>query len=352
MKKLIILILSITAVALLGWYAVSLMENKGKSDTELIEFSVKDTNSINKIIITDPFSNKMELTRNGEDWTDSEGGCVTQENVHFILDAFANIEFKGYLADNSRSQFIKIMSAQNTKVEIFQNGEWTKTWFIGPAAQDHFGQVMLLDSEEGGKSDNPVMMKIKGVSGIIEPRFFADKRKWMCTNIFRVPIEKISSVDVRYFDDPVLSFKVTKKGNQLDVYQQGRKLSNVDTAMIFRYLHNYKKIHFELANFELNDKEIDSMKRTMPFATLTLKETSGKTTKLRMFRINSPESQTNEFGDVVNTDMNKFWCELPNGQMVKCQYFVFNPLITGHVYFPMDLSKRKGARTKKGSQTK
>jgi hypothetical protein len=86
----------------------------------------------------------------------------------------------------------------------------------------------------------------------------------------------------------------------------------------------------------------------VPFATLTLKETSGKTTKLRMFRIKSPEFQTNEFGDVVDTDMNKFWCELPNGQMVKCQYFVFNPLIMGHVYFPMDLSKRKTAGLKTG----
>jgi hypothetical protein len=49
----------------------------------------------------------------------------------------------------------------------------------------------------------------------------------------------------------------------------------------------------------------------------------------------------NEFGDIVNIDMNKFWCQLPNGQMVKCQYFVFNPLMLGHVYFPLDLSKRK-----------
>lgn len=352
MKKLLILILAIVAVALLGWYAVGLMEKKGKSDTELIEFSVKDTNAINKIVITDPFSNRIELVRNGKDWTDSEGGCITQENIHFILDAFANIEFKGYLPDNSRKQFIKLMSAQNTKVEIFQNDEWTKTWYIGPAAQDHYGQVMLLDSEEGGKSDNPVMMKIKGVSGIIEPRFFADKRKWMCTNIFRVPIDKISSVDVRFFDDPVLSFKVIKKGNQMDVYQQGRKLSNVDTAMIFRYLHNYKKIHFDLANFELSNKQIDSMKHAKPFATLTLKETTGKTSKLRMFRIKSQDWQTNEFGDVVNIDMNKFWCELPNGEMVKCQYFVFNPLLMGHVYFPMDLSKRKAAGPQLNAPTK
>lgn len=340
MKKIIILLVSLLVVAILGWYVNSLMSTQGKSDKELIEFSVEDTSSVDKIIITDPFSNTIEIVRNGKIWTDKEGGCITQENANFILDALKNIEFKGYLSDNSHKQFIKLMSSQHTKVEIFQNGSWTKTWYIGPPSSDHYGQIMLLDSEEFGKSDIPVMMKIKGLAGIIEPRFFADKRKWMCTNIFSVPLELISSVEVKNIEEPYLSFKVTKKGSKMDVYQQDKKLNIVDTSMIFRYLQNFKKIHYDLANFELSDKQIDSMKRTKPFTVLTLKETNGKKTTLRMFRIKSDDHQVNEFGDVVNVDMNKFWCELPNGEMVKCQYFVFNPLILGYVYFPMDLEKR------------
>lgn len=233
------------------------------------------------------------------------------------------------------------MSAQSTKVEIFQDGDWVKTWYIGPAAQDHYGQIMLLDDAELGKSDIPVMMKIKGMQGIIEPRFFADKRKWMCTNIFRLTIDKISKVDVRFYDEPSRSFTVTKKKNKLDVFQQGKRLSRVDTAMIYRYLQNYRKIHFDHPNYELNAKQIDSVKRSQPFGVLTVTETSGKATKLRMFRIKSEFEQRNEFGNIVMDDMNKFWCQLPDGQLVKCQYFVFNPLLLGHVYFPMDMSSIK-----------
>jgi hypothetical protein len=341
MKKLILLLLSVCVVALLGWYASGLMKQKGKSDTELIEFSIEDTTTVDKITITDAFSNKITLVKNGSDWMEEDGTCVTQENVHFILDAFKNIEFKGYLPEKSQEQFKKLMVSQHIKVEIFQEGEWTKTWYIGPAAQDHYGQMMLLDSYEYGKSDKPVMMKIKGLNGIIDPRFFADRRKWMCTRIFAVPRERIEKVEVTYFDDPVLSFSVTQKGQDLKVFQQGRPLKNVDTAMIYRYLNAYKKIHFELANFELDKRQLDSLKHSMPFATLKLSEKGRKTTKLRMFRIKSEEMQINDFGDVVSMDVNKFWCELPNGQVVKCQYFVFNPLIMGHVYFPMDISKRK-----------
>jgi hypothetical protein len=341
MKKLSLLILSIGIIALFAWYAKGLLKQKGKSDTELIEFSIDDTTSIDKITISDAFSNKITLVKNGEEWTEEDGTCITQEHVHFILDAIKKIEFKGYLPENSQEHFKKSLVAQHTKVEIFQDGEWTKTWYIGPASQDHYGQIMLLDSYEFGKSNKPVIMRVKGFHGIIDPRFFADKRKWMCTQIFALPRERIEKVEVTYYDDPVLSFSVIQKGNDLKVFQQGHSLKNVDTTMIYRYLNAYKKIHFELANFELNKKELDSLKHSTPFATLKLTEKGGKKTVLRMFRIKSEEKQINDFGDVVNTDANKFWCQLPNGQVVKCQYFVFNPLIMGHIYFPMDISKRK-----------
>jgi hypothetical protein len=340
--RIILLFISIVAIGTLLYFTLRVTGNSGKSVTELIEFSIEDTSTVDRIIITDGFSRKMELVRSENGWTDENGGCVTQENVNFILEAFKKIEFKGYISDNSKETFTNMMSAQHTKVEIYQDGDWVKSWYIGPASQDHYGQIMLLETADEGKSSFPVMMKINGVNGIIEPRFFADKRKWICTRIFALNIDQIAKVDVKFNEEPKRSFTVTKNKSKLDVYQQGKKLPQVDTAMIFRYLQKFKKIHFELANFELNDRQIDSMKRTRPFAVMTVKETSGKTTKLRMFRIQSDFEQRNEFGEIVDIDMNKFWCELPDGQLVKCQYFVFNEILLGHVYFPMDL---EGIRT-------
>lgn len=341
MRKLIVLIAFLILVITLGFYAKSLVENQGKSDTELIEFAVKDTSSVDKIIISDAYSNTIELVRSEKKWTDASGECVTQENVHFILDALKNIEFKAYLAKEAQANFNKKLVTQHTKVEIFQNGEWVKTWYIGPPSQDHYGQIMLLDSKEAGKSDIPVMMSIRGVKGIIEPRFFADKRSWKCTNIFAVPLEKIAKVDVKIMTDPRLSFSVTKVGSILSVFQAGKKLENADNSMTFRYLQNYKKIHYDLANFELSKRQVDSVKHTKPFSTITLYETTGKKTHLRLFTLKSNETSKNEYGEVLNIDLNKFWCALPNGELVKCQYFVFDPLLKGHLYFPFDLKGSK-----------
>lgn len=339
MKKLIILLVSLIVVVGLGIYALKLYNNKGKSDTELIEFAVKDVEKIDKVIISDPFGRTFEIIKGADKmWTDKEGGCITQESVAFILDAFKNIEFKGYLPESSHAQYTKLMVTQNTKVEIFENGEWVKTWYLGPSSQDHYGQIMLLDDRDYGKSDIPVLMKIKGMNGIIEPRFFADPKKWMCTNIFRLSKSQISKIDVKFNEEKERSFSVTKNGNELHVYQQNKELQNVDTAMIFRYLNNYQKIHFEKPNYELSPEQCDSVKRTTPFCVLTVTETSGKSTKLRCFRIKVKEVTAQGRAEYINNDHDRFWCQLPNGELVKCQYFVFNPLFLGHIYFPMDIS--------------
>lgn len=341
MKKTIILLASLILISVLGWYSYHLMNTSGVSNTELVSFNIEDVKSVNKIIVSDQFGKSMTVVKNGNEWTDKDGGCIQQEGIGFMLDAIKNIEFKGYLPENSRDNQIKMMSTKHIKVEIFQNGEWSKTWYIGSATQDHYGQVMLLDSKESGKSDLPVIMKLKGLNGIIEPRFFADSKKWICTKIFSLPISQISKVDVKNMEEPALSFSVIKKGAKLDVLQQGVQLQKVDTSMIFRYLQNFKKIHFENANYELNKKQIDSLKKSKPFVVLTLTETSNKQTKLRMFRIKAKQGSENEFGVLTDSDLNKFWCELPNGEIVKCQYFVFNPIIAGHIYFPMNLNSIK-----------
>lgn len=335
MKKSIILIVSLLVLIGLGWFAFSLMKQKPKSDSELIEFAVADTASIDKIVIQDPNFKPFTLQRSGKIWTDGDGGCINQQSVQFILETFKKIEFKGYLPDKSQDKFEQLMATQHTKVMIYKNGEWVKTWYLGPPAQDHYGQIMLLDDANYGKSAHPVIMKIRGENGIIEPRFFADPRKWMCTNIFSLSSDKIASISVKFNDKPEMSFSLNKNGGDIQVFQQNQRLTIKDTARVYRYLQNYKKIHFELPNYELNTLQLDSLKKTVPFAVLTVKETNGKGTILKMFRIKTSDKRPNEFGEIVDNDLDRFWCQLPNGSIVKCQYFVFNPLLYGNVYFPM-----------------
>jgi hypothetical protein len=78
MKKISILLSLVLALIVLGWLALDLTRKDGVSDSEFIEFAVKDTNSVSKIIISDAFSNTFTLVRNGDEWTDKNGGCMSQ----------------------------------------------------------------------------------------------------------------------------------------------------------------------------------------------------------------------------------------------------------------------------------
>ena len=207
-KKILTLIFGLFCVSGLAFYAYNIMSTESNSSTELIDFAIKDTSKVTKIIITDPFQKTYQIEKRKGIWQDENGGCITQAYAHNILSVAKNIEFKGYLSKNSHENFTVKMSASHTKVEYYVDNKWHKTWYIGPSAPDHYGQIMLLDSKEDGKSTEPVMMKVKGVNGIIEPNFFADSRKWICTNIFRVPLESISSVVVKNHYDSTRSFEV------------------------------------------------------------------------------------------------------------------------------------------------
>ena len=326
------LVIGLIIIGVLGFFATNLVRNRGKSDTELLEFSIKDTTSIDKIKITEPSGLSIELIGKDGVWTDSEGNCIIQEPIHIMMETFKNIQFKGYVPEKSRKNIVKLMTSMHTKVEIFQNGKWSKTWYVGFSTQDHYGTYMLLESPDE-KSDLPVIMKVKGLNGIIDPRFFADKRKWTCTKIFGLSLDEISQVDVRFYDVPERSFSVSKNKAHYTVKQNGKRLTSLDTSMAIQYLSNYKKIHFEVANFELNNKQEDSLKHTRPFGKLLVKEVSGKTIVLKMFRMPAVDKAMNDFGDSVSYNPDRFWCELPSGELVKCQYFVFNPLLMGHIYF-------------------
>lgn len=341
MNKGLKILLGALVVAGLGYWAFTLMESADGSDKELLDFAIQDVETVDRIIITDQKNYAFEVVKgsNGK-WTDKDGNCIMQTNVEFILEAFQNIRFKGYLPDNAIDKSKKMMAGQNIKVEIFQDGDWTKTWYLGESSQDQYGQIMTLETKRDGVSSKPVIMKLKGHMGIIDPMFYSDPRKWECTEVFAHQLDEIQKVDIVYNDEPERSFSVTKNGTNFDVRQQGKPLLVKDTSSIFRYLQNYQKIHYNLANYELGDRQVDSLLKTTPFATIELTTTDNATKKVKCFRIFEIIT-TSEGNKIPQIQPDKFWCELPGGKIVKSQYFAFNPILMGQYYFPMDLSMLK-----------
>lgn len=338
-KKGIILVAAIAVLVGLFFVVRNLISTKGKSDTELFSFNIEDTASVDRIVIADQHLNTLEVRRSGDSWVDKDGKCIIRENINHVLYILKNIEFKGYVTEASRSHYINLLATSATKVSIYQNGSLTKSWYIGTATPDHYGQVMLLESVADGKSDLPVLMKVRGLNGIIEPSFQADARKWACREIFKLPIKEIKKVEVVNNDDRGRSFSVSQDYFKFKIKQNGQLIPIPDTTAVLRYLSGFKSVNYELPNYLLNEKQVDSLKKAKPFRTLKITKTDNKSILLKMFRIKAEENFDAEFGEIINHDVNSFWCLLPDGNVVKCQYFVFDPLTRGDIFFPFDESK-------------
>lgn len=336
MKRITIIIIGLGLLVGLGIFTSNLLRKKGNSDENLaaFNFDIKDTAAIDKVIITEPNGMEFTIVRNGSTWVDDKGKCVQSEMVFNVLDAAYNIRFKGYIPENSMKIVINRIATLGKKVQFFKNGSWHKTWYVGGATSDHLGSYMLIESEEAGKSDLPVIAEIKNLHGIIDPRFVADPLQWQCSNIFSLNMPDIAEVSVKFNEKPERSFEIRKIKEEYYVKYGGKYLTSLDTNMVFRYLLNYKKINYEAANYELSEKQLDSLKKSKPFCVLNVRTVKNQKTLLRMFRASSKgELNLDDFGDEIPYDNARFWCELPSGQVVSCQYFVFNPLFMGNVYF-------------------
>lgn len=322
-------------INLIASFAIVSASFSQSNELPYIDFRIDNIESIGKIIITENTGAQFVILRKDNLWTDRYGDCISQYKLEQMLEAFKKIEFKGYLSEQQTLQYSNRDSISKMTVEIFQDGVNTKTWYFGPPSAGNFGQIMYVKSI--GRIDKaiPVIMNLKEYLGTIETRFFTNPKQWKCTTVYSVSAEDIAKVVVVNNENHEKSFSIEKNQNVIRMYNQNKLLSTFDTTMLYRYLGNFKKIDFESTNFSLSQKQIDSIKNSIPFAEITVTTKLGFSKTIKCYRINSYE------GGIVenNYDTYYFWCELPPfGEIVMCNQFMLNPIFNWHMYFPSDIS--------------
>jgi hypothetical protein len=330
MKRIIILLLGLGIVVALTIYAMQLSKSSKVSDKSLISFAIKDTASVDKIEIYDNyFDRSFTVVRNEEGiWEDKDGNCVQQQIVAMMLETMNKITLKGYVPKSAMENMKKQMMSRNKEVKIYQNGEWVKTWFVGHPTQDHMGTHMLLETPDT-KSDNPVIMGMKGFYGILDPRFFTDPRKFACSKIFSLKRDQIKSVEVVNRVIPRESFEISKVGSGYEVTSNGQELENVNRDNLLFYLNGFENIHYNQANYTLSPEEIKEMKSTPPDYELNVESLENKKYELDFYRRLDPESTS----DSVVYDKDYLWGVKPDGEVVRMQYYTVGPLIEGQMVF-------------------
>ncbi len=330
MKKLIIIILGLGIVVGLIIVANNLSKDAKATDTSLIAFSVKDTAAVDRLEIYDSYKDmNMTLERNEQGiWTDEEGNCVQQEIVKMMLETMVKITLKGYVPKAARENMRKMMMAKHKTVKIFKNGEWVKTWYVGHATQDHMGTHMLLETPER-RSDHPVIMGMKGFYGILDPRFFADPRRFACTDLFSFERTDLRKIEVINRVHPQESYIISRSNDHYEVFSQGRKIEAINEDNLLFYLNGFEDIHYNQPNYTLSTQQIDSIKNQPPDYELNI-EGVQQSYELDLYRRSNPEQKDQ---DSLAYDKDYLWGIKEDGKLVRMQYYSIGPLIQGKTVF-------------------
>ncbi|RYM33033.1 hypothetical protein ERX46_13360 [Brumimicrobium glaciale] len=337
MKKLIVIVLGVGLIIALSYMAINLKSGSKITDNSLIAFAIEDTSTVDRIDIYDSFADQSyTISRNKEGiWVGEKGECVQQNIVQMMLETMNKVTLKGYVPKSAMYNMKKILMANHKSVKIYQNGSWSKTWYVGHSTQDHMGTHMLLETPDI-KSDNPVIMGMKGFYGILEPRFFADPRRFACVNLFSYKSLDLKQVEVINRVIPESSYLIKINGpDNIQVTSNGNSVSNINKDNLTFYLNGFENINFNQPNFTLSNKQIDSIKASTPDYELnvTAKQSSYKLDLYRRL------DATFDAKDTLAYDQDYLWAVKPDGILVRMQYYTVGPLLQGKTVFVNDQLK-------------
>lgn len=333
MRKIIVLVLGIGLIAGLAYYATTLKQEAKATDTSLIAFAIEDTASVDKIEIYDSFLDiSYTLSRKkGGRWVGEDGECVQQSIVEMMLETMHKVTLRGYVPESAMENMKKLLMAQHKEVKIYQKGKWVKTWYVGHSTRDHMGTHMLLETPKM-KSDNPVIMGMKGFYGILEPRFFADKRQFACTDLFSFKRNEIKSVEVISRINPEDSYSIRVNGPDDYLATGNDGPIAIDKDNLVFYLNSFENIHFNQPNYTMSKRQIDSLNNAQADYELTI-EAENDSYHMKMYRRLDPEYNPR---DTIAYDMDYLWAIPQDGDLVRMQYHTVSPLIQGRVVFEVD----------------
>lgn len=333
MKKLKLILVIVAVSALAIWaYKLSVKDpgNSKLSEEALSDFAVKDTASIDHLILTDTEGNKgVDISRDDNGlWISKTGECVQQHLVNTMLNTIMRIQVKSPVSKGGLETINKNLTTHHRKVEIYQNGEITKTWYVGQPTQDQYGTYMLLKDPEKGKSPEPFIMYMPNMFGNLESRFITNPLELECTGVFNYAAGDIKSIDVQLPDSAEFNFKIdVLDDNLFAMSSNNQEISVFDTANVRAYLLNYRKIHFEQHNYITDSKAADSIKALTPWYIIEVIDKAGEKNRVKCFRKHMTYVRYDYDDNLIEWDRDRLWVQLNDGRLVVGQFYAFDKIL-------------------------
>ena len=323
--KLIVLLVVLGGLGYLA-YHLSSQKKSSLSQDSLSEFAIKDTSTIDRIRISSNMGGMVDFVKQDGKWNFADGGCMQDHMIFVFLETIKYIAIKSPVAKGAIENVNKQTLAQHKKVEIFQNGKLTKTWFIGSTTPDHYGTYMILKIEGVGISPEPFITFQPNVYGNLSDQFSVIKKDYECSGIFVYDdLLKIKQIDIENHDQPTESFRILCiDTNTFELYNNDKKVSSFDTTAVRDYITGFAKMHYNIKEPIMPAEKRDSIINSPPYYTITVTDRDGNENKL-ITHLKSPDFKDYDYdGNLITIDRDKLYGMMNNGTFVMLQYFVFD----------------------------
>ena len=275
------------------YYSPSTLEKKES------QFAVRKIESITRLILTDIKGGKLTLTR-GKDrkWVVNGKYDINEEAEGLLFTAIQKMETQYPVPTNAQPIVLRDMSKERTKCEIYTGDDKPSlVYYVGGATADGTGTYVITEID-GQMAHRPYVVHIPGMEAYLSSRYRTDEEYWRSRWVFRDNDVTIQSVSVYYNQEKQKSFTISKAGAK-DSFVIANSDGIVGEQPKQRFIHQYLEFFsgLSLEAFENNNPIKDTIFRSEPFCTVSMKRSDNTQTKVEMFYMPISDQSRVQFDD-------------------------------------------------------
>jgi hypothetical protein len=325
MKKtnLILLIALVIVIAIVA--VIYFVDNKSET-TVLRDFAVEDTASIDKIFLADKENNSVTLERENGYWMVNGTYKARKDYINVLLTTIKKLEVSAPVPEAKLDKVLRDLSSKQIKCEIYQNGENTKTYYVGGVTEDNAGTYMIMEG-----SELPFVMHIPGFTGFLTVRYLPYINEWRERIVFNYKFEDIREVAVEYPSNPDDSFIAISNGDNTYDFKNldGSDVQfEFDTMKVKEYVSRVKFIGFEAYILdEIQQFKIDSLAQEPLAGKFSVTDKNGETKVLKTYLRQNTAGSMDDNGELYPYDIDRLYGVINDDtEAVLLQYYVIDPI--------------------------
>lgn len=309
-RKILIGVLVVLSLAALAYYSLIEKNKRSTLNIKETEFSIMDTASIDKIFIASKYGWKSLLEKkNDQQWILNGKYKVNRMQLGVLLKTLHWQRIKRPVHAGEREMVIKNIATKGLKVEIYQNGEKTKVFYVGGDANDSKGTYFIMEG-----SENPFVVYMPNHTGFLSPRYIVKEENYRHTQIFKSDLKSFKEIKVEYPSNPAEGFIIKNQDGRAQLIG----IEKYNQVALNNYVSGFSRIHItRFVDDEEGIKTIDSLANHSPGIIISVEDNNpAYSNSIRLYQ---SEDDPDGMPGIANMEGDE--------RYVVVQNYVFNKLI-------------------------